>query len=171
MAFSNAVKLTFVALAVLQATATREWSSLGGAGGQGGLLRGGNTARYPVPLHILRMTDKLFVQKWLDIATQEITKNGTVPYDSACDDYFGMKYLEKWQAARKEVCKPGGLSTYECYQHPPHNRQGAQNVGSLVSGPCTYLAVTAARVCCRRIGSLDMLYGHRPLGRSHGGSR
>lgn len=77
------------------------------------------------------MTDKLFVQKWLDMATQEITKNGTEPYDSTCDSFFGLKYLETWQAARKEVCKPGGLSTYECYQHPPHNRQGAQNIGSL----------------------------------------
>ncbi|GLI62329.1 hypothetical protein VaNZ11_004936 [Volvox africanus] len=86
------------------------------------------SVKYPVPAHIAKWTDKLKVQRWLDAARAELTKNGTIPLDSNCEDQFGMGYLEKWRAAKKDVCTSGS-STYTCYEHPPGDN--GNNVGSM----------------------------------------
>ncbi|GFR47622.1 hypothetical protein Agub_g9361 [Astrephomene gubernaculifera] len=95
----------------------------------GSIAVDGRGLRHPIPSHIMKWNDKLDVQKWLDAVREEITKKGTVPIDSNCDAQFGQGYLDKWKAAKKDVCKPGGKSTYSCYAHPPSSR--GNNVGSM----------------------------------------
>ncbi|PNH09482.1 Amidase 1 [Tetrabaena socialis] len=85
------------------------------------------TLVYPMPSHVVKMTDKLHVQKWIDASRDEIARSG-VHVEASCDERFGQGYLDKWQAAKKDVCL-SGTSTFTCYEHP-HNDRG-NNLGSL----------------------------------------
>ncbi|KAG2437326.1 hypothetical protein HXX76_005983 [Chlamydomonas incerta] len=65
----------------------------------------------------------------MDIMDAEITKNGTQRVDPQCDSLFGRGYINTWANAKKEICKPGGGSTFTCHEHPGTNR--GPNIGSL----------------------------------------
>ncbi len=124
-----------------------------------------NPAKFPVPEHVVKWDDKLKVQKIMDIMNAEITKNGTQPVDEQCDSLFGKAYISSWANAKKEICKPGGGSTYTCHEHPGTNR--GPNIGSLVRCPGQHYRGKGFMGHGRGVGDLACVCGVSL--REHGG--